>query len=214
MRIVLGFVLSFVVLQTGFGFTPQSGSYFSLELGELLSEVDALLSRNIFIFGASDGIRVSDWFSVNIQLLFPFPDEWFWYFRVRFFGSTSVLSFDYFVNVNLSFTYGIENMSQFVKQVLHIQVTNEFIFKYYGIFMPYFTSSLTLTFPLILNIFAGVGWYGGIPILFFPDTKPFWGLAVGYPFYYAGISKINFIVDEISIYYDNNMYLVSLTRLF
>lgn len=214
MKALVGFVLLFVVLQFGFGFTPQSSSYFSLELGELLSEGDILLSRNIFIFGASDGIKVSDWFSVNVQLLFSFPDEWFWYFRVRFFGSTSVFNFDYFVNLNLSFTYGIDNISQFVKEGIPTQVTNEFIFKYYGIFMPYFTSYLTLTVPLVLNIFAGVGWYGGMPILFFPKKEPLWGLPVGYPFYYAGVSKVNFVVDEVSIYYDNNMYLLSLTKMF
>ncbi|MCX8029815.1 MAG: hypothetical protein N2712_07480 [Brevinematales bacterium] len=195
-----------------YSFTPYFGSYFSFEVGELLKESNPFLDRNIVIFGASDGIKVSDVFSVNIQLLFSFPDEWYSYFNFKAYSTFCLLDIKQFVDINLLLNYGFDITTHFVKVL--VSQTNDFLFRYYGIYMPFFSSSLTVGFDeFFVGIFGGIGWFGGMPVLFLSNSEPEWGLPVGYPLYYVGLKKIG-LIDELLFYCDPNLYLLSLTRRF
>lgn len=209
MRKLFLIILMIINCDVVFSFTHDFGNYFSVGVGELMKENNPFYSKNIFVIEVSDGVKVSEVFSANVQFIISFPDENFTYLRLRSYGSMNIFKYDWFITPSVNLSVGFENSSYFVKHSLQDLNTNDFIYKYYGIFMPYFTANLNLGLG---NFFVGVGWFGGMPVLFLPDKLPQFGLAVGYPFEYVGIKNIVF--DEISFYYDENIYLLSVSKRF
>ncbi len=200
--------LTIIFLRLSWPYTSTFGSYFSIGIGELLKENNPFFSENLTIIEASDGIKISELLSANVQLIFSFPDNRFSFFKFKVYGSVNIWELKWLVTPSLKINLGIENSSYFTKT----KITNEFPFKYYGIFTPNFSIEFKLETKIIKEVFVSIGWFGGIPILFLPNKNPDWGLPLGYPTLHLGIKEI--ILNEISFYYDPNMYLISLTKKF
>ncbi|MFN4245147.1 MAG: hypothetical protein ACK4F9_03230 [Brevinematia bacterium] len=204
------YFVTLTILVTGaiYSYSPMFGDYFSIGIGELLEENNPFFNENITIIEISDSIKLSEIISGNAQLIFSFPDERISFFKFTIYGSINLWKFEWIIKPSIRINVGFENSSYFVKT----KITNEIPFKYYGIFTPYFSSELKLETKIIKEIFLNIGWFGGMPILFLPNKIPSWGLPLGYYLVSIGIKEI--ILDEISFYYDVNMYLFSITKKF
>lgn len=192
----------------GFSYSPNSGNYFSIGIGYLLEQGNPFLKENLFIFQASDGIKISEKISVNINFTISFPDERLTFTRLRTFGNLEVYNVDWIVKFSTYLNFGFENTSYFV----NIKITNEIPFKYYSTFIPYISGEITLSSKLILEIFSSLGIVAGIPFLFLPNIQPYISSIIYFQTYQVGIK--NLILDEISVYYDQTTLSLLLTKRF
>ncbi|MEN2998740.1 MAG: hypothetical protein ABDH28_06890 [Brevinematia bacterium] len=203
------FLVALLFATKALAFSPEVSDHFSLGIGMLVKEGNPFLQEDIVIFEVSDGIKLTKLFSGNIQFLVSFPDERYSFLRFRTYGYINLYEIKWLISPSLNLSLGFENTSHFVKHHKDVTstITNWFVFEYYGIFMPYFTLDLKASIDIVKTIFLGVGWFGGMPILFIPNRKPDWGLLVGYPFYYLGIREV--LLDEIVFYYDTDFRFLS-----
>lgn len=204
--IVLAIIL--ITITYGFSLSPNFGNYFSIGIGYLLEEGNIFLNENIVILQASDSIKFSERISGVINFTISFPDERMTFLRLQTFGKFLLYNIDWNIKLSICLNPGFENLSYFVNK----SISNEIPFKYYSIFTPYISGTITLSTKILVEIFGSVGIMGGIPFLFLPNTQPFISGFTYSQTYQVGIK--NFILDEISIYYDYITLSVFLTKRF
>lgn len=191
-----------------FSYSPNSGNYFSIGIGYLLEKSNPLLEENIVIIQVSDSIKFSEKVSGIINFTVSFPDERMTFVRLRTFGNFLLHNIDWIINFSVCLNSGFENISYFVNK----SISSEISFKYYSIFTPYISTTITLSTKLLVEIFGSIGIVGGIPFLFLPNTQPFTSSFTYFQIYQVGIKNI--ILDEISLHYDYLTLSVFLTKRF
>jgi len=207
-KVITGVLVFVSLVWLAFGGVYEYEHY-TFKVGILQGKNNYNFTNDIVLLGFDTNIKFFDNFFGSVDFWLSFPDSRYSFllFEPSFHYVQELLGISKVLKLQAFFWLGIQNQSEFVPSVSNTNISS---FQYYYFFIPFFRVSLVAVGFNVLDL--SLAWFGGYPIIFLPNTRPDWGVPVGYPSFEIGIRNV--LIDRISFEYNPLRYSINLSKRF
>ena len=209
-RIVKDFVIALILFGVPLcGFSLYEYEHYSVKIGVLQGKNNVNFTNDIVLLGFDTNIKFFSDFFGSARFLISFPDSRYtmFLFEPFFWYVHDFLKFGDSFKLYGSLDIGIQNQSEFTSSTSNTNISS---FQYYYFFIPFFR--VVISGVIFDKLDLSAGWFGGYPLVFLPNTRPVFGVPVGYYLIEVGIRGL--IFDRISFSYNPLHYILSVQNKF